>query len=259
MKRHTRPFLLILCAFLLLFSAAVSEGYAPWSEEDLWFYSDDMTVTQKPKGESTGGFMAYCIRLKDGEAGQTYRGLKLGDSWQDVAAKYDMSDAEWTLQDTTKQDRAEAKTQELTDAGKTAPDILADTEALCADGYAFEIRLTLYREDGQLKTESQLQYDDMTEERFEGWREYLIDQALADPAANMSREILEQYFEVEKETIFRQTYLSDKKRGQFWVVIRDGRVAEIWINDDYWYFIEHLTKEDGTANFEYAAVPQLKD
>ena len=67
MKRHTRPFLLILCAFLLLFSAAVSEGYAPWSEEDLWFYSDDMTVTQKPKGESTGGFMAYCIRLKDGE------------------------------------------------------------------------------------------------------------------------------------------------------------------------------------------------
>ena len=58
MKRHTRPFLLILCAFLLLFSAAVSEGYAPWSEEDLWFYSDDMTVTQKPKGESTGGFMA---------------------------------------------------------------------------------------------------------------------------------------------------------------------------------------------------------
>ena len=75
----------------------------------------------------------------------------------------------------------------------------------------------------------------------------------------MSREILEQYFEVEKETIFRQTYLSDKKRGQFWVVIRDGGVAEIWITDDYWYFIEHLTKEDGTANFEYAAVPQLKD
>ena len=260
-KKRCMLFVFSVLAMFCIFTIANAE--TEWTEADFAFYDDNMSVIERPS--ATSEMMGYYVNLKEDEPGQTFRGLKVGCYYEELAKKYDLTDAEWTIYDTDdnakygESDRSKALTEKWKAQGKTGADVLAMSDFLCAKGYYFYIKLAIYREDGHFKTKSQLLYDDYDAELYETTKEELISQQLARSDNTYTREELEQKYDEYYEQYFPEEYLREHYRAEFKVRIRDSKIQIIEISDNYYSWISSAFNDDGTVNDSYAYVLKLKD
>ena len=268
MKSNIAISLLLILIVTCMVNSALSEalGTAEWSEADFAFYDSNMVISEKPVA---GDWSAGYISLEEKEDGQTYRGIRVGSYPEQLLQKYDFTDAEWRIYDTSKDavhrktDRSESLSQKWEAEGKTGAEVLAMSDFLCAKGYYFYIKIDVYRFNGQFVTKSQINLD--IDEIKEEIRNSEIERALNMPSNKASREELEQryddYVAEQGEEYFDyyvQNYYQKYLRAHFQFLIENGMITRIELSDNYYSSLKYAYNDDGTVNEEYAYILDLK-
>lgn len=260
LKRVTAFLVLAFC--VLMCSSSVAFAESEWTEADFAFYNSDMIVIKKPVAGKT---MSYYINLKDGEAGQTYKGVHIGSYPEELLEKYDLSDAEWSIYDTSKDaawgetDRSKALSEKWHSEGKTGADVIAMSDFLCAKGYYFYVKLDVYKQNGRFVTRSQIQLDNIIEEV----REREISRLLQYTKATREElgEMFDQWYTEQGNDALAsitQSYLDYHLRAHFQFCFENGVVTTIELSDYYYSNLDDVYNDDGTVNEAYAYVLDLK-
>ncbi len=260
MKKTVFSLIAVIC---FLFSVSAALAADEWTEADFMFYDSDMNVLMKPSG---GGYGADAIIKLNGEtAGQTYRGIKVGSYVEELLLKYDLSDADWLILNTGKSggpsDRSEVLTEKLQEEGKTAVDIVAMNDFLCAKDYYYIISFDIYRDNGRFVTKSRLS-SDLTEEEM---REELINDELRNPDNTYTREELEVIHD-ELYADYGDGYLDyynterkgKKLRTHCEFRVEKGMITTIELVDHYYFGLSHLYDDYGNVNELYSYILDLK-
>ena len=135
-------------------------GESAWMEEDFQFYNQDGKPMLYPTVDD------YWVRMSEGDALKTYRGLYIGARGTDIAKLYDLTDFEWSIADfgyinpsTEKSEAFEAKWQ-----GKSTQEVLDSLPAVAAQSLDTFVYCDVYMQNGKLITYSQLDFSKMDEE-----------------------------------------------------------------------------------------------
>ena len=225
-----------------------------WREEDFVFYDNSGKIILQPT--SGTDILAGWISLEKAANGRTYRGLKLGDYPETVKSLYDFADASWDIRDTVEgkygtSDREKELTQKWTELGYTGNDLLEQVPFLTSKGYGFLLQLSIYKEDGVFKTESQITYSGLDNDAIENDVQRIMtsDSYSGTPEEKIRTDCMDYY---------KGRYRREHRRATFMVSIFSGCVHAVELTDYYYDDLDKVYKDDGSIDEEYAYILDLK-